>query len=589
MDYKNRLYIPIFCTVGLTVLGIFVFKIFLFDWFKSYITQELDAQLTTSIELLKRSNIKPETTSLERYLDTIPVTNREHRYTIIDIEGNVLADSSLPSSLVITMDNHKSRTEINNAFSSGKGNSIRFSDTLGYDLIYIAKRFEYNNMVGVMRIAAPIKTLNTIVFELTLILILLMSFVLLIVILMAFFTNKYIHQQLQKDLKFQEVQIFNRTQHIELLQRLTNMLAACNSIGEAEQVIKDLVPRMLGPLNGAVSLIHSGKKQLNIDLDWGGEWPGALTYFMDDCWGLRKGKFHLANDELSNLPCPHMEAVGKDQTLCIPLTAQGHTIGMMHLYLAKEKLENDHLQLCFTVAEHIGLALANLILQEKLREQAIRDPLTSLYNRRYMEESMEQEVMRAKRKSLPFTLLAFDIDHFKKFNDQYGHDAGDYVLKTLGNLLVNSIRREDTACRTGGEELSILLPGVNTRDATLVAEKLGEKIRNLSLTYNNQSLGQLTTSIGIASYPEHGDDIISLQKQADIALYSAKEQGRDQYCIAASMVANTTDQSKSCSDVTNKENEPAAETIESSDINSTKLKNEISSESVHSKYTESID
>lgn len=539
MDYKKQLYIPIVSTLLLTILAITIFHKLLTDWLESHTEKELESQLVASIALLKQHK-STTASSLESNMNTIPMTHSEHRYTIINQDGKVLADSSLPAASLMTIDNHKFRPEINSALTHGYGSSIRFSRTLDLDLIYVAQRFQLNELIGVLRIAAPISKLRSSALELTFMLITLMSLVLITMIVLAIFTHQSIHLQIQENMRRQEETLKERTQKVELLQRLTSMLAACNSIEEAEQVIEDVIPRILGQLNGAISLINNSQKQLNIVINWGGEWPGATSCELDDCWGLRKGKSHLSNDELTRLPCPHMSAVSNDQTLCIPLTAQGQAIGVMHIYLDKDSISDERLKLCFTVAEHIGLALANLILHEKLLDLTIKDPLTSLYNRHYLEESMEQEFMRAKRQSCSFSILAIDLDSFKKFNDQHGHDAGNYALKLIGNLISTSIRGEDIPCRVGGEAFSILLPGANSNSASLVAEKLCHLVRNLPLSFHRELLEKLTVSIGIATYPEHALDANSLLKQADAALYYAKENGKDQHCFAHSTITTKT-------------------------------------------------
>ena len=344
-------------------------------------------------------------------------------------------------------------------------------------------------------------------------------------------SNKLIHQQVKNEQDQQEERIEQSTQEIELLHRLANMLAACNSITEAQMVVEDILPRILGDVNGVVSLIRSSRNQLLVKLDWGGSWPGSKTYAPEECWALRKGKFHLANDKYTTLPCSHMAATGTDQTLCIPLIAHGNTIGMMHLYLGPNKdIEEKTQKLAFTVAEHLGLALANLNLQEKLREQAISDPLTGLYNRRYYEETINQELMRSNRHKQEMSLLMLDLDHFKRFNDNYGHDAGDYVLKTIGSLLLSTMRGEDTICRLGGEELAIILPNTSAEAAIKVANSLCRSVSDLHLAIKDLSLGKLSVSIGISTYPANGLQADDLTKLADIALYEAKGRGRDQSC-----------------------------------------------------------
>ena len=189
-------------------------------------------------------------------------------------------------------------------------------------------------------------------------------------------------------------------------------------------------------------------------------------------------------------------------------------------------------QLAETVAEHIALALANLRLQEALRYQAIRDPLTGLFNRRYMEETFKRELDRASRRKTTVGVIMLDIDNFKLFNDTFGHAAGDAVLIEVSALLKAHVRGEDIPCRYGGEELLLILLEAQLRDTHRRAEQLRSEIQHLSVQYEGQSLGAITVSLGIASYPEHGATVESLLAAADSALYRAKNEGRNQSVVA---------------------------------------------------------
>jgi diguanylate cyclase (GGDEF)-like protein len=184
------------------------------------------------------------------------------------------------------------------------------------------------------------------------------------------------------------------------------------------------------------------------------------------------------------------------------------------------------------VGERISLALANLRLREVLRGQSIRDPLTGLFNRRFMEESLERELRRAIRGKQQVALLMLDIDHFKRFNDTFGHQAGDALLRALGNLLKESTRGQDVVCRYGGEEFAFVLAGASLDAARKRAELLREEIKQLNVRHGGQLLGAVTLSVGIAVFPDNGDSAEHLLKAADDALYRAKEQGRDRIISA---------------------------------------------------------
>lgn len=529
---KRFFYIPM---GGLILITVIVFVIFVYA-IESVIKQEaitrLKAGLNESMTIIKSDAPPIDIESFDQYLDTHFSDINERRLTIIDKSGLILADTALTYAEITKSQNYAKMEEIEIALKSGVGISTRFSATKKERTIYIAKPIIFDNFEGVIRISVPYSIISQISYKLET----LVAFLLTLILIFMFILGQRVSSQMRILWRQRNAQlgqhVEDRTRDIELLQRLANMLAACNSINEAQQVVQDIIPRVLGDLNGSVSLMQSSRNQLEIKLDWGGEWPGAKTFFPVECWALRKGKFHLSNDQYTTLPCSHMSDVGSDQTMCIPLIAHGNTIGLMHLYMHNEKVTEELKQLAFTIGEHLGLALANLNLQEKLRDQAVRDPLTGLHNRRYLEEVIDHEFMRSKRYKQPLSLLMLDMDHFKLFNDNFGHDAGDYVLKSLGSLLNNSVRGEDVVCRVGGEELAILLPNSSPSAAIEVANKLCDKVRELHMEFNGQSLGKLTLSIGISTYPIDAENYEVLMKKADTALYEAKDNGRDRalYC-----------------------------------------------------------
>jgi diguanylate cyclase (GGDEF)-like protein len=184
------------------------------------------------------------------------------------------------------------------------------------------------------------------------------------------------------------------------------------------------------------------------------------------------------------------------------------------------------------VASQIALSLASLQLRETLREQSIRDPLTRLFNRRFLEESLERELQLASRKKQPLAVLFLDLDHFKRFNDTFGHDAGDMVLQSLADLFRTFFRATDLCCRYGGEEFAIILPESSSQDAGIRADALRSEVKGLRLQYKKQALGPLTLSAGVAAFPEHGSTSDELLKIADQCLYESKARGRDVVTVA---------------------------------------------------------
>jgi diguanylate cyclase (GGDEF)-like protein len=229
------------------------------------------------------------------------------------------------------------------------------------------------------------------------------------------------------------------------------------------------------------------------------------------------------------------------ECLCLPMVAQGNTIGILHLEFRSAELRLDsgtkssrdsRQRLAISAASQIALSLASLQIRETLREQSIRDPLTRLFNRRFLEESLERELQLAARRKQSVAVLFLDLDHFKRFNDTFGHDAGDMVLKSLADLFRNFFRATDICCRYGGEEFAIVLPESSSQDAVIRADALRAEVNSLRLQYKTQTLGSLTLSAGIAAFPEHALTAADLLKIADQCLYESKARGRDVVTVA---------------------------------------------------------
>jgi diguanylate cyclase (GGDEF)-like protein len=248
---------------------------------------------------------------------------------------------------------------------------------------------------------------------------------------------------------------------------------------------------------------------------------------------LRRGRTHWVEHFGSGLICRHIRQPLPDGYLCIPMMAQSEALGVLHLMQpADVKMTEAKQRLAETMAEHIAMALSNLRLHETLRSQSIRDPLTGLFNRRFMEEALELEIRRAARNQRPLGMIMIDLDNFKYFNDTFGHDAGDMLLKELGVLLKSNIRAEDIACRYGGEEFTLILPEGTGGVTRQRAEFFRDAIQRINLQYRGHPLGPITASMGVAVFPEHGRTASNLIESADKALYRSKNAGRDRVTLA---------------------------------------------------------
>lgn len=345
------------------------------------------------------------------------------------------------------------------------------------------------------------------------------------------------------------------TQEMTIIATFAEMLQSCRSESEAYNVIKRTLPQVLPEAAATLGLINASQNLVEtvLQIPQDGITPNVL-FSPNDCWALRRGHIHLVQDESSGIPCPHLvdtklttddSANGNKQSppgamLCLPLMAHGETLGVLTIFAKQDQtLSESDQRVAFAVAEHVSLAVANLKLQQTLRTQSIRDPLSGLFNRRYLEVSFEREIARALRHTHPLSVLMIDIDFFKKFNDSFGHEAGDLLLKEFGGFLVGQCRGEDIACRYGGEEFTIILPETSIEVAQKRADQLRLGTSQLQVEYRRQRLPQITISIGIAAFPIHGTSKEDLMRAADTALYRAKKAGRDCTIIAEPLITDS--------------------------------------------------
>ena len=325
------------------------------------------------------------------------------------------------------------------------------------------------------------------------------------------------------------------------LREMSEVLQACASLEEAYPVISRYCRLLFAGWAGALYVLNPSRKLLAAAVIWGDPRASEQVFGPDECWGLRRGRVHTVKDA-DGLLCRHLRQAPAGGSVCVPMVAQGDILGVLYLERntadegPAEALPDGALESCQSLAvlvvEHLSLAVANLRLRETLRSQATRDPLTGLYNRRYMEETLEREVPRALRKAMPLTAVMLDIDHFKEFNDVFGHAAGDLLLHELGVFLQAHVRAEDVACRYGGEEFTLIVPELSAELAVSRLEELREGVKQIRVEYHGQPLGPVAVSLGVAFLPEHGRDAATLLRAADRALYRAKTEGRDRVVVA---------------------------------------------------------
>jgi diguanylate cyclase (GGDEF)-like protein/PAS domain S-box-containing protein len=329
------------------------------------------------------------------------------------------------------------------------------------------------------------------------------------------------------------------------LTELVDILQSCQTAEEAYRIIGNTLPTTLSSPSGALCMTTPSRNIVEAVAVWGGVPITEKTFAPDDCWALRRGKIHRVNDAASPLRCAHVSESLAGGYLCVPLAAQGETLGALclenpspppnpSLGSPEDPMEALARQ-ASAVAERISLVLANLRVREVLRSQSIRDPLTGLFNRRFMEESLEREVRRAARNKEGVAVLMLDLDRFKLFNDTFGHQAGDVLLRGFGDFLSQGTRGQDVSCRYGGEEFLLVLSGASIDAACKRAELLREGLKQLTVRHAGQVLGRITVSIGVSAFPGHGATGEELVRAADKALYRAKEEGRDRVVVADPM------------------------------------------------------
>ena len=313
------------------------------------------------------------------------------------------------------------------------------------------------------------------------------------------------------------------------LSLLGEMLQSCREPDEAIAVIERALPPLLPEMSGCLALINPSQNAVEARMHWGarGTDLAESVFAPDDCWALRRSQAHPGFGEIAAPTCRHLVHAGvtAGHMLCLPLSAQGQILGVLSL-VAEHAFDPNSRELMLTVGDQLALAIANLRLQQSLREQTIRDPLTGLFNRRYLEASLPRELARAERRGSHVALLMLDLDHFKRYNDNHGHDAGDALLAQFGTTLIHLCRGEDIACRYGGEEFTVVLVDIDAESALLRAEAIRSATSRIELRHRGQRLPAPSVSIGIAMSSE-GTLPEELKRAADQALYRAKRDGRD--------------------------------------------------------------
>jgi len=343
----------------------------------------------------------------------------------------------------------------------------------------------------------------------------------------------------QKSLASIERELIRQTER-KTLSQMGEWLYSAQSLKELLMVIQKSLLTLIPEANGQLFIYSNSRNTLDLAATWGKP-LGSTQMDAEDCWSLRRGRAYSHGTQNIEFACSH---VHKDDLeapfFCLPIIAHGQTIGMLHLHFSDVQREeykdrspeyndffNQRWELALLCAEQISLAVANVRLRQELEDQSVRDPLTNLWNRRWLLEAAHKEVDKFRTDGVPLSMISIDVDHFKKFNDHHGHDAGDLVLRAIGAKMTEVFPQNAAACRIGGEEFTVLCQGMTLAKASDLAEQFRNAVRHLSVRYSGANLPSITVSAGVASLTSSDHGVVDIMKLADQALYRAKRQGRN--------------------------------------------------------------
>ena len=348
-----------------------------------------------------------------------------------------------------------------------------------------------------------------------------------------------------QDLRLTVDQLEEHNREVTELNHLAERLQACHSLNETFPVVAESMAALFPGSSGCLYMAQTPGPGECFELaqTWGEQACRIKNIGKDDCLSFANYRILSTSGADSSTPrCHHLRPDMDGDSLCMPLFGQNDIIGLLHLVFPvppepdlteRTARHQRRLPLATSVTDHLAMAMANLKLRERLQNLSVRDGLTGLFNRRYMEETLNREFKLSERSGLPIGAIILDVDFFKKFNDTYGHEAGDIVLVELAKLLSGSVRKGDVVCRYGGEEFVIILPGSANEGTYERAEAVRARVENdLRISYQGHDI-RVTISLGAAYFPKHGQTPDQVLKAADNALYASKEAGRNRATMAS--------------------------------------------------------
>ncbi|BDY03024.1 diguanylate cyclase [Ferrimonas sp. YFM] len=516
--------------LALMVVILSVLMVFLTQVFESQIRQMHQARLQQLAHigagLVLHSGYSEE--ALQTGVLAQMLEGSQARLQVLDDTGQVVLDSrgERGGRIPVTF------PELKQAMTNGIGAALRHEASLG-EVYFLALSLNQGGQNRLIRISEPNSVLTGILMSLRFWV--LLTWMLGLFVVLAFWRwLRFTLENGRRDAAAsQEIQVVARTRDLAMLQRLGSLMSACTTVRAACKVMEPIAEQLLPGARGSIALIRSSRG-LEMVTNWGGNWPGPSEFGSEECWALLKGNTHLSCDEGVEIHCEHQTQPGSQ--LCIPLLAQGEALGVLSLMFTDEVQMLAGRAVAESMAEQVGLALANIRLRDNLKEQAIRDPLSGLFNRRHMLEFLEAQLALSERRQEPLSMLMMDIDHFKKFNDTFGHDSGDFVIQRVAKELTELVRKSDLVCRYGGEELVVICPDTDASGALDLANKLISSVAALELSHNGQALGRVTLSAGVSCTEGNPVSLELLMKMADEALYSAKQKGRNRVEVAEGLL-----------------------------------------------------
>lgn len=326
-----------------------------------------------------------------------------------------------------------------------------------------------------------------------------------------------------------------RARESQLLTASRDELQLCVNLQQVQQTAARALDQLLPGTTGGICLINSSRQLVEVAATWNGPTTLLDGFSLDACCGLRSGHVRWRKPGQSEVHCGHFTDAYPDHYVCLPLAAHGETLGIVYIECPSNGIAamvNAQTEPLHEMIQLVSMTIAGLNLRNRLENQSIRDGLTNLFNRHFMEIALERELHRAMRQDKPVTVLMVDVDHFKKFNDAFGHEAGDIVLRQVADALRKAVRSEDIVCRYGGEEFIAILPEMPVEDAMERAELVRRHVGEISLHFLGEGLSEITVSVGVAVYPLHAESAEVLLRASDRALYEAKNRGRNRVVIA---------------------------------------------------------